>query len=101
VNGGRFEAVTRLNNVETAADTGITAAISTTYLMQVDVDASIPQAVFKIDGVTVATITTNIPTTSARPTGAGLMGLKSLGTTATTALIADYQYVEQIIAGRT
>lgn len=101
VNGGKFQAVTRANNVETAVDTGITAAISTDYKFEIVVDASVPNAVFKINGAIVATITTNIPTTSSRVVGAGIMGLKSLGITATAFWLGDYQTFEQLLAGRT
>ena len=102
VNGGRFQAVCRSNNVETGsdADTGVTVATGTTYTFEIAVDASIPQAVFKIDGATVATITTNIPATSDRATGAGIMGLKSAGTTATVVLAMDYVFYDMTIAGR-
>lgn len=101
VNGGRFQAVTRSNNTETAVDTGVTVATNTTYVLGIEVDASIPQAVFKINGTTVATVTTNIPTSSTRSTGVGIMGLKSAGTTATTFATVDYQWVEQLLPGRT
>lgn len=100
VNSGKFQAVTRANNVETAADTGITAATGTGYKLTITVSASVPQAVFAINGTTVATITTNIPTTSARTVGAGIMGLKSLGITATAYWIGDYQLLEQILLTR-
>jgi hypothetical protein len=102
VNGGRFQAVCRSNNVETgsAADTGVTVATATTYTFEIAVDASIPQAVFKINGATVATVTTNIPAAFNRATGAGVMGLKSAGTTATTALVMDYVFYDMTIAGR-
>lgn len=101
VNGGRFQAVTRNNNTETAADTGITAAINTTYAFRIEVDTSIPEARFYIDGALVATITTNIPTGAARAVGVGTMGLKSLGVAATSYALMDYQFGEQVIAGRT
>lgn len=101
VNGGRFQAVTRSNSTETAADTGITAAINTTYVVRVVVDTTVPEAKFYIDGALVATITTNIPSGLARTVGVGTMGLKSAGTTATSYALMDYQFGEQIIAGRT
>lgn len=102
VNGGRWQAVTRSGGSETMADTGVTAAASVTCLFEVEVDASIPQAVFKIDGVVVATVATNIPTGSANPTGAGLYVQRTLGAVLVpTAVSWDYQSVEQVLAGRT
>lgn len=100
VNGGRFQAVTRSGEVETAVDTGVTVAINTTYVLGIEVDASIPQAVFKINGTTVATITTNIPTGLSRLTGAGMLARKSTGTTNFSVLLVDYQWVEQLLPGR-
>lgn len=101
-NGGLWQAVTRANGVETWADTGITAAALITSVFEVEVDASIPQAVFKIDGAVVATITTNIPSGAAQSTGAGFYVQRTLGAVLVpTALQWDYQSVEQVLAGRT
>ncbi len=100
VNGGRFQAVTRANNVETAVDTGIAAAAATTYRLEVEVNAAGTEAVFRIDGTDVATITTNIPTGTGRETGWGAFCLRSAGTTALSAVFLDYLWVEQAFAGR-
>ena len=100
VNGGRWQAVTRSNNVETAVDTGITVAANTTYKLEIDVNASGTEAVFKIGGTTVATITTNIPTGSGRETGYGSFALRSAGTLAFSPGALDYLWVEQRFTGR-
>ncbi|MGL4490547.1 MAG: hypothetical protein ACRCU5_14005, partial [Rhizobiaceae bacterium] len=90
VNTGKFQAVTRSNNVETAVDTGITAALTTTYKMEVEVNAAGTSAVFKINGTVVATIATNIPTGNGREVGYGLFVLRSVGTVAVNSYIVDY-----------
>jgi hypothetical protein len=101
VNGGRFQAVSRNNNVETAVDTGVTVAAATTYRFHIDVNAAGTSVEFLIDGAVVATITTNIPTAaSPRTTGFGIMALKSVGTTAVNCYEADYVMIEQRFTGR-
>lgn len=101
-NGGRWQAVTRAGGVETMADTGVTAAALTTKLFEIEVDASVPQAVFKIDGAVVATITTDIPSSAAKSTGAGFYVQRTLGSVLVpTAVQWDYQSVEQALALRT
>jgi Protein of unknown function (DUF2793)/Phage tail repeat like len=90
VNAGKFQAVTRSNNVETAVDTGITATTTTTYKMEVEVNTAGTSAVFKINGTIVATITTNIPTGNGREVGYGLYALRSVGTAAVNSYIIDY-----------
>jgi Protein of unknown function (DUF2793) len=97
-NSGKWQAVTRANGVETAVDTGVTAAISTTYRFEIAVNAAGTSAGYLINGASVATITTNIPTAAGRETGAGLMLLRSVGTAAVTPLAVDYVLVEQVLA---
>lgn len=99
VNGGRFQAVTRNNNVETAADTGVAVAANTTYRLLVDVNAAGTSVDFYIDGVLVATITTNIPTASGRETGFVIQCLRSAGTTGISAAAFDYVMAEQRFTG--
>jgi hypothetical protein len=94
VNGGRFQAVTRNNNAETAVDTGVTLAVNTTYKLEIDVNADGTSVEFRIDGVVVATIATTIPTASGRETGAGISSARSAGTAALTPLAGDYVLVE-------
>lgn len=81
VNGGRWECVTRSNSVETATDSTV-AAISASYqCLEIEVNAAGTSVVFKVNGTTVATNTTNIPTGASRATGAGGSIVKSAGTT--------------------
>jgi hypothetical protein len=93
-NGGMWEAVTRTNNAETSSNTGVTPVADLFQLFEVDVNAAGTSVDFKIDGVIVATITTNIPTAVGRETGYGLMSLKSAGTTQTSGLYFDLVEVE-------
>jgi hypothetical protein len=78
VNGGRWECVTRNNNIETVTDSGILA--QTTYsVFEVEINAAGNSVKFLIDGVQVATHTTNIPTGSARAYGTIAKIEKSIG----------------------
>jgi hypothetical protein len=80
-NSGKWLAVTRANGVETTVDTGITFAINTNYRLSIEVLGDASKAFFSINGVPVASSTTNIPTGAGRELGVGGFILKSLGTT--------------------
>lgn len=83
-NSGRWTAVCRSNSVETgsAVDTGVAAAGGTAWqALEIDVNAAATEARFHIDGVLVATITSNIPSGVGRDTGEGAAIIKSAGTT--------------------
>lgn len=90
VNGGKFQAVTRSNSIETAVDTLITATINTTYKMEIEVNAAGTSADFRINGALVAAITTNIPTVAGRELGYGLLVMRTLGTAAINAYDVDF-----------
>lgn len=81
-NSGKWECVTRSNNVETASalDSGITVDTSL-HNFSIDVNAAGTSVDFKIDGSTVATGTANIPTGTSRATGFGYSIIKSAGGT--------------------
>jgi hypothetical protein len=99
VNGGRWEAICVAGGSSTVADTGITAVINTMTIFAVEVNAAGTSVAFKINGTTVATITTNIP-------AAGInLGFTNAirhvsGTAAVNAALWDYQYVSQEFTGR-
>ena len=61
-NGGRWQALTEDGIGETSVDTGVTVVVSTYYLLEFEVNAAGTSVEYFIDGVSVATITTNIPT---------------------------------------
>lgn len=94
VNGGKFQCVTRSNNVETATDSGIMAAVNTNYILEAIVNAAGTEVLFYIDGVLVQTHTTNIPTGGGRETGAGVGAIRSAGTAAYTPFWVDYVLIE-------
>jgi hypothetical protein len=89
VNSGKFECVTRSNSVETATDSGVTVAAATWYRLDITINAAGTSVAFALKTgtgtpATVATNTTNIPTTTARALGVACGILKSAGTTART-----------------
>lgn len=90
IGSGVFQAVTRSNNVETAANTTVTAAANTFYNFEINVNAAGTSAEFKINGAVVATITTNIPTAAGRETGYGKLTLRSLGVLAVNSDDTDF-----------
>ena len=61
-NGGRWQAICGdAPGVETSVDTGITVVASTYYKLEIEVNVAGTSVEFFIDNVSVATITTNIP----------------------------------------
>lgn len=96
VNSGRWQCVTRANSVETATDSGITAAAGTWAKFEIEVNADGTSVAFKVNGTTVQTHTTNIPTGSGRGTSYGNMVLRSVGTTSFISLLIDFAMCRQI-----
>jgi len=88
VNGGRWQCANRLSNVETTADSGVTVAINTWFILEIRMTTTAVE--YYIDGVLVQTIATNIPTT-----GVGqITGIqKTVGTTNRNFRI-DYYYLK-------
>lgn len=81
INAGKWECVCIDAGGTTTADSGITVAAATFYRLEIDVNAAGTSAVFKIDGTTVATITTNIPTGTGERVGLVVQQRKTVGTT--------------------
>jgi hypothetical protein len=94
VNGGRWQAVTRNNNVETASDTGVAVVANAINTMRVSVNAAGTSATFYINDVLVATIATNIPTAAGRETAYGITANKTVGIVNTAVWECDYMLVE-------
>lgn len=91
-NGGNFTAVSRQNNTETTADTGIAVVANQFYLLEVRLNTT--SATFYIDGVLVATITTNLPTDGASQYfGYAFQMVKSVGTTARIMQYDNYRII--------
>lgn len=92
VNAGKWQFVTRANNVETITDTGIVFNASQNYKLNIEVQPDGLKAFALIDGVTVASSTLTIPVGAGRETGFGAMLLKTAGVTAKT-FFTDYSDV--------
>lgn len=88
---GNWQIVTTSNSVRTFTTTSIAISTTTYSKFRIDVNAAGTSVKFYIDNTLVGTHTTNIPTGSARATGAGAMILKSVGTSARTVNV-DYLY---------
>lgn len=89
VNGGKFECVTRSNNVETADDSGVALVANTPVKLGFVVNAAGTSVAFSVNGSVVQTHVANIPTGTARATAMSQEIAKSAGTTART-LLLDY-----------
>lgn len=85
-----WQAVTCSNSTRTFTTTSTAVAAASWIKLAVEVNAAGSSVVFKVNGTTVATHTTNIPTGSSRQTGFGWTLVKSVGTTART---VDVDYV--------
>lgn len=80
LNGGKWQCETASGAVRTTADSGVTVALSTRYLMEIEINAAGNLATFYINGAQVAQIATNIPTAVGRESGVLARIEKSLGT---------------------
>lgn len=79
-----WNAVTAANSVRTFTNTGVRVDAATWYKLRIEANSAGTSVVFKINGTTVATHTTNIPTATGREVGPAVFILKSAGTTART-----------------
>lgn len=87
---GNWQCVTVSNSTRTFTTTSTAVAQGTWVTLRIEINAAGSEAVFKINGTTVATHTANIPTGAGRETGFGWLMLKSVGTTART---VDFDYL--------
>ncbi|KAB2842313.1 hypothetical protein F9K50_02260 [bacterium] len=81
VNSGNWVCVTRSNGVETTSNTSTAPTTTGWQKLRIEVNAAASSVEFFIDGTSVATIITNIPSGSGRETAINLGIVKSLGTT--------------------
>ncbi len=94
-NGGRWQALCEDGVAETSVDTGVDAAVPNTwFFFEWECNADGTSVEFFIDGVSVATITTNIPTGVSMLYNSHIMKLTGLLDTAS---IIDAYYVYQEI----
>ncbi len=87
-----YQCVTSVGGVRTTVASGLSPNAGEEHDLEVTLTAS--SAIFTIDGVQVANINTNLPT-SATPFGVMISAVKSVGTTART---ADADFIELEIA---
>lgn len=87
---GNWRALTANNSTRTYTDTTIAVVAATWVKLRIEVNADATEVVFKINGTTVATHSTNIPTAAGREMGCATGIIKSIGTTARTMWL-DYQ----------
>lgn len=81
-NSGAWVAYTRSNSVESVINSGVTFEINTLYDLVAKVNAAATNVEFFINGTSLGSITTNIPTGANRQTAPRASMLKSAGTTA-------------------
>jgi len=89
-NSGKWTLVARSNSTETTADSGVTVAANTYYRLRIVVNAAGNSVQYFINGSSVGTITTNIPTGSSRGVTANWSLVKSAGSTNRFAYIFYY-----------
>ena len=80
-NSGKWQLFSRDNaGAETTADSGVTVAVTTLYVLRVEMNKARSEARYYIDGAYVGRITANMPTTTTYGSRACIV--KSVGTTA-------------------
>lgn len=93
VNSGNWTLTTSNNSVRTTADSGVPVVANTWINLGAVVNAAGTSAQFFVDGTSVGTITTNIPTVAGRESGPLLKIQKALGTTSSIVYL-DYFAME-------
>jgi len=84
-----WQVVTRNASVSTVTDTSVTVSTSTLYLFEIQINYNASSVTYFINGVSVATHTTNIPTTAVRlQTGI----FKTVGTSSVVLSVANATY---------
>lgn len=93
-NAGNMFAVTRSNSTETTTDLGFRMAqdVFKTYDIRVNSDAT--SVTFYVDGVSVATHTTNIPSGTGRYLGFGANCFRAAATATAVLIAVDWAYME-------
>ena len=81
INGGNWQGVCINNTILTTCDTGTTLAASAWYRLEVVVNSAGSSADFRINGTSKCTISSGIPTGSARATSIETVMNKTVGTT--------------------
>lgn len=95
-----WRAITRSNSSSTTTDTGVAPAANTFQTLRAEVNAAGTQVQFFIDGVLVATHTTNIPTGTGRSTGISVGTERSSGASTSRTGFVDYILARGAFASR-
>ena len=90
VNSGNWQLIARSNNSETATNSSSAVAAATWYRLTIIVNPAGTSAEFFVNGTSIGTVGTTIPTGAGRGTGFGVMFLKSAGTADNSVLDEDY-----------
>jgi hypothetical protein len=92
VNSGNWQAVTRASGVETVTNTAVANTTASYTKFKLVMNSAGTSVVFSINGSTVATHTTNIPTQ-----GGYLVGIiKSAGTTSRNLHVSPFRYIQTL-----
>ncbi|MFA6567732.1 MAG: hypothetical protein WCS96_05925 [Victivallales bacterium] len=91
VSGTNWQCVTSNNSTRTTTNSGVLVTAGDWVRLEAVVNADGTSVTYYIDDMSVATITTNIPTAAGRVTGSRILLLKSAGTQAKTVSV-DYWY---------
>lgn len=94
VNSGQWQVKAASNSTATTTNTTSAPAANTWYRLKIDINAAGTSAEFYVDGVSVGTVASNIPTGSGRVFGPNAGITKSVGTTART-LDLDFFWIFQ------
>jgi len=95
-----FKTVTTNAGVRTITDTGIPVTAGSWYTLRIEINAAGTQATFKINGATVATHTTNLPTGANNNMAMETGIFKNIGLTARTMLLDFVSYKSKFITPR-
>jgi hypothetical protein len=95
VNSAKWEMVARKNDVETAADTGITYTLGARRTFGIVVAGGVTCTFYNNNLALSPVIDTNVPSGNNRSTNAGIVMMKTLGTLEVYNLNLDYMAVEQ------
>lgn len=95
-----WSAVSSSNSSRTTNAAVSSAATGTWYRLRIDVNAAASSAGYYVNGSSVSTITTNIPTGAGRETGVGCSITNTAGTTAHTIDVDYLAFVQQFTTAR-
>lgn len=91
LNSGKWQCTTDAASAESTLDSGVAVAAATWYLLEFEVNAAGTSVEFFINGTSVGTLSTNIPTATMRMIAGNIV--KSLGSTARTFDIDAYRFI--------